>query len=171
MPKTLHKVLQRQSSALMASCLLAFLAMAAGCEKLSLDRQMEELCKKDGGVRIYETVALPPEMFDQWGDPFPGWRGRSLEDRLGPDYRYEWKIDDIKKGDALKGEGELRRFDVRIFRRSDGKIMGDAISYGRSGGDFIAYAHPTSKSCPAAQSESDVIRGVFIRKESGDANH
>ena len=70
---------------------LAVAILLSGCEKFALDRQMEELCKKDGGVKVYETVTLPPEMFDQWGDPFPGWRGRTLEDRLGPEYRYAWK--------------------------------------------------------------------------------
>ena len=46
---------------------------------------MEELCKADGGVKIYETVTLPPEMFDQWGGPFPGWgvgQGRSFRSEL-----------------------------------------------------------------------------------------
>lgn len=141
---------------------IAGLALA-GCEKFALDRQMEELCKKDGGVKVYETVTLPPEMFDRWGDPFPGWRERKPEDRLGAEYRYVMEIVDIKRGDAFKGEGELRRFQTRIYRRSDNKLMGEAISYGRSGGDFIAFAHPTSKSCPTLQSESDVIRTVFLR--------
>lgn len=137
--------------------------LVAGCEKYELDRQMQELCKKDGGVRIYETIVLPAESFDKWGDPFPGWRGRTSEERLGSQYRYEWKIIDIKKGDALKGEGELKRFEVRIFRRVDGKLLGEAISFARSGGDLIAFTHPTSKSCPENQSESDVIRRVFVR--------
>lgn len=142
---------------------IAGLALA-GCEKFALDRQMEALCQEDGGVKVYETVTLPPEMFDRWGDPFPGWRERKYEDRFGPEYRYVMEIVDIKRGDAFKGEGELRRFVTRIYRRSDSKLMGEAISYGRSGGDFIAFAHPTSKSCPALQSESDVIRTVFLRK-------
>jgi hypothetical protein len=166
MPKTLHEVLQRQSSALMASCLLAFLAMAAGCEKLSLDRQMEELCKKDGGVRIYETVALPPEMFDQWGDPFPGWRGRSMEDRLGPNYRYMVETIYLKSGDPQKGEGRLDKTVTKIVRRSDGKLLGEAVSYGRSGGDFIAYAHPSSRSCPVYQDDKQwVIKSVFVKRD------
>ena len=144
--------------------------LLSGCEKFALDRQMEELCKKDGGVKVYETVTLPPEMFDQWGDPFPGWRGRALEDRLGPEYRYVYETVYLKQGDPIKGEGRLDRTVTKVYRRSDGKLLGEAVSYGRAGGDFIAYAHSTSKSCPATLSESDVIRGVFIRKESGDAN-
>lgn len=139
------------------------LLAATGCEKFFLDRQMEEMCRKDGGVRVYESVTLPPEMFDQWGDPFPGWRGRSKEDRLGQDYRYVMDIVEIKKGDAFKGQGELRQFVVRIYRRSDQKLMGEAVSYGRSGGDFVAFAHPTSMSCPPNQSESDLVRAIFIK--------
>jgi hypothetical protein len=138
-----------------------------GCEKFALDRQMEELCKKDGGVKVYETVTLPVSMFDQWGDPFPGWRAKVLqgkpEERLGSEYRYVVETIYLKQGDPLKGEGRLDRTSERIYRRDDGKLIGEAISYGRSGGDFIAYAHPTSKSCPVAQSESDLIRSVFIK--------
>lgn len=136
-----------------------------GCEKFALDRQMEELCRKDGGIKVYETVTLPTEMFDRWGDPFPGWRERKPEDRLGPDYRYEEETVYLKQGDPFKGEGRLDRSSVRIYRRFDGKLLGEAISYGRSGGDFIAYAHPTSKSCPIYKSDDEwVIKSVFIRK-------
>ncbi len=139
--------------------------MLTGCEKFALDRQMEELCKKDGGVKVYETITLPPDMFDQWGDPFPGWRGRKLEDRLGPEYRYVVETVYLKQGDPLKGEGRLVRFSKRIYRHADGKLIGEAISYGRSGGDFIAYAHPTSKHCPVYQSDSEgLIKSVFINK-------
>jgi hypothetical protein len=148
---------------------LAALSFVAGCEKFALDRQMEELCRKDAGVRVFETVSLPKEMFDQWGDPFPGWRARVLEgkpeERFGSGYRYLWEISTLKSGDPLKGEGRLQRHIVKIIRNADQKLLGEAVSYGRSGGDFIAYAHPTSKSCPAEQSESDLIRSVFIRKE------
>lgn len=137
----------------------------AGCEKYALDRQMEELCKNDGGVKVYETVTLSPEMFDRWGDPFPGWRERKPEDRLGPDYLYVMEIVDIKHGDAFKGEGELRRFSTRIYRRFDSKLMGEAISYGRSGGDFIVIDHPTSKRCPIYKADDKwIIKSVFLKR-------
>lgn len=135
-----------------------------GCEKYALDRQMEELCKQDGGVKVYETVALPPEMFDKWGDPFPGWRGRKPEERLGTDYLYKFEITYPKQGDPLKGEGRLQRYHISIYRRSDNKLLGESVSYGRSGGDFIAYAHPTSNHCPKDVNESDFVRFVFLNK-------
>lgn len=139
----------------------------AGCEKYSLDRQMEELCKKDGGVKVYETVMLPPEMFDRWGDPFPGWRERKPEDRLGPEYRYVEETVYLKEGDPFKGEGRLRKTSEQIYRRTDGKLIGEAISYGRSGGDFIVYNHPTSKHCPIYKTGSEMLIGsVFILKRN-----
>lgn len=37
-------------------------------EKWLLDREVRELCAKDGGVKVYETVRLPSERFDKWGN-------------------------------------------------------------------------------------------------------
>lgn len=136
----------------------------SGCEKFELDRRMEELCKKDGGVRVYETVKLPPEMFEHYGDPFPGWRGRPDSERLGSDYEYLSTSEDLVKGDPLKGQGRLRRDHIKIVRRTDTKLMGESIYYGRSGGDFIVIDHFTSKGCPQGQHHSDVVRQVFINQ-------
>ena len=136
----------------------------SGCEKWQLDRQMAELCKKDAGVRVYETVKLPPEMFDQNGDPFPGWRGRELRDRLGDDYEYLFDVEYLVEGDPVKGEGRLSRYHRKIIRRSDKKLMGESITYGRSGGDLIAFPHPTSKLCPERQSSDDAIHQVFLKQ-------
>lgn len=138
----------------------------AGCEKAALDHRLNELCEKDGGVRVYETISLPPSMFDQWGDPFPGWRGREFEDRLGPDYRFVAETEYLKSGDPFKGEGRLDRSVTKIFRRSDNKLLGEAISYGRSGGDLIAFAHPSSRSCPIYKDDSEwVIKSVFVKQK------
>jgi hypothetical protein len=140
--------------------------LASGCEKFELDRQMEELCKKDGGVKVYETVTLPESMFDQLGDPFPGWPKRSREDRLGSDYRFIEKTDFIKNGDPMKGEGRLTRSSQKILRLIDGKLLGESATYSRAGGDFIAYAHPSSSSCPVYKSANDtLIRSVFIKRD------
>lgn len=143
---------------------LTGISLVTGCEKFELDRQMEELCKKDGGVRVYETVKLPPEMFEPLGDPFPGWRRRPPSERLGNDYEYLFDVEYLVKGDPLKGQGRLQRYQIKIIRRADQKLMGESVSYGRSGGDFIALGHPTSNGCPVGQSSIDVIRQVFIKQ-------
>lgn len=139
----------------------------SGCEKAALDRQVEELCKKDGGVKVYEKVVLPPEMFDRWGDPFPGWQGRKPEDRLGPDYRYVTKTIYLKKGDPIKvfSEGELKQSTEKIVRVSDGKLMGQSIVYSRFGGEMILLGHPSAHVCPIYKSQEEMlIRSVFLKK-------
>lgn len=140
-----------------------------GCEKYQLDSQVENLCKKDGGIRIYETVTLPSEMFDRWGDPFPGWRGRKLEDRLGTDYRYFAETIYLKQGDPFQvfSEGVLSRSSERIIRLSDSKLMGESVVYGRTGGETILLGHPSGKICPVLQSaDATLIRSVFLKKEN-----
>src|SRR5688572_19320229 len=96
-----------------------------GCERWELDQRMGELCKTDGGIRVFETVRLPSEMFDQSGDPFPGWRQRRAENRLGDDFRLIDETSYLKRGDPLKGEGELRRTHWKIIRKSDAKVLGE----------------------------------------------
>jgi len=143
------------------------LFMLVGCEKYQLDRQVEDLCRKDGGVRVYETVTLPPEMFDRWGDPFPGWRGRKLENRLGPNYRYIVETINLKQGDPFQvfSEGVLSRSSERIIRLSDSKLMGESVVYGRTGGETILLGHPSGKICPVLQSaDATLIRSVFLKK-------
>lgn len=140
------------------------MSLLSGCEKWQLDRQMEELCKKDGGVRVYETVKLPPEMFDQSGDPFPGWQGRKPEDRLGADYLVERTERVLNEGDPVEGQGRLIRIERQVLRRSDGRLIGTTVFYGRSGGDLIAFPHPTSKVCPSGQKDNEVIRKIFLKE-------
>ena len=141
--------------------------LLAGCEKYELDRRMEELCKKDGGVRVYETVKLPASMFDQNGDPFPGWRGRPEHARLGTDYRLLHKKLTLKDGDPDRGQGLLAKDEWQVIRVTSGEILGEGVSYGRSGGDFIALGHFTSKSCPQQFGEAvAVVRAVFTKEEN-----
>jgi hypothetical protein len=41
------------------------------------DNLVDELCAKDGGVKVYETVILPKERFNEWGQ-FKGGGGRQI---------------------------------------------------------------------------------------------
>jgi hypothetical protein len=138
-----------------------------GCEKAALDRQVAELCEKDGGVKVYEAVRLPPEMFDRDGNPFPGWRGRSLGDRLGPAYRYLRETAYLKEGDPNQffSEGVLSRYSEKIIRVSDNKLMGESVVYGRTGGEAILLGHPSGTMCPILKSaDKTLIRSVFLKK-------
>jgi hypothetical protein len=53
---------------------------------------VDRLCAKDGGLKIYETVTLPPEKFNEYNQ-INFFRATEHENALGPDYI--WKDDEI----------------------------------------------------------------------------
>src|SRR5262245_2035437 len=117
-----------------ASLLLFALALC-GCQRFALDRQMDELCKKDGGVKVYEIVTLPPAEFDQVLHYKS--TAKSTEDYYGPQYRYvrERVVLVGALADPYKGQGSLVRTHYAVYRRSDGKLLGENVEYTRAGGD------------------------------------
>jgi hypothetical protein len=149
--------------------ILIAMALVTGCaEKYELDRKMEELCKKDGGVKIYETVKLPSNLFDEIGQPhFSGdtnfKRLNSGTTRsLGDAYIYIIEDTALKVGDPLKGESYLGRSHYKIQRNADKKILAEEIQYLRAGGDLFVIGHHTSKVCP--NEPVNIIQKVFVKK-------
>ena len=148
--------------------MIAFTVFGWG-KKYAADEQMQELCAKDGGMKIYETVVLPKREFGQWGRPLDRyWSSQTdPENRLGPDYRYVERMEFLRRGDTLKGEVQMTKFFQKIFRRRDGKLLGESVSYGRSGGDAfinrVLGGHPSALSCP--DSPSTFFTSIFIKGE------
>jgi hypothetical protein len=56
--------------------------------KARLDARVRELCTKDGGIRVYETVMLPPDKFNRWGQ-INFYKPTQGENALGPDYVFK----------------------------------------------------------------------------------
>ncbi|TXH73822.1 hypothetical protein [Thiobacillus sp.] len=119
--------------------LSGLLWLAVG-EKWLADRQVRALCAKDGGVRVYETVVLPAEKFDEWGNVnIPNKKYAKSTD----EYYYESE-DQYYRQKAPR----LLRMKTRVIRRSDGKVLGESIRYARSGGDLPGPWHESSFGCP-----------------------
>lgn len=114
----------------------------AGGKKLYWDARVRELCAKDGGVRVYETVELPAELYDQYA------RGNwMLPDKAGAKSTDEYYVE----RDVLyfrQNRPSLLRRKSQIIRRIDGKVLGVYIHYGRGGGDLPGPWHGSSFSCP-----------------------
>ena len=142
--------------------LLVVLAFVSGCERYALDRKMEELCKQDGGVKVYETVTLSSEEYTRiFGYAI---NTKSKEDYYGPDYRYVLTQNVLigKEADPEKGQGRLTRWYSAIYRRADGRLLGESVSYGRSGGDGFTFGfHPSVNSCPRLSRGLDQM--VFLK--------
>ncbi|MEO8409807.1 MAG: hypothetical protein ABI478_04500, partial [Propionivibrio sp.] len=110
----------------------------------------------DGGIKVYETVALPPEKFDQYGR-LTFWDPTKGENSLGIEYLLKEERKFYRKGDP-----EMERTHYEIWRRSDGKMLSEATIYSRRGGDIPGPWHPSSFSCPRPKDfgfiEKTVIR-------------
>lgn len=97
-----------------------------------LDREVDRLCAKDGGMQIYEQVRLPVERFDERstlkkGDPI--WAGTDSE------YKEDSFRRELKVGDPRLVE---QRF--RFIRVADNKVLGEEVLYTRVGGGLLSTA-------------------------------
>ena len=164
--KVLKKMMTVRSAAIFMGVALV-LALCVYGKKYAADEEMQALCAKDGGMKIYETVTLPSSEFSRWGRPLDRyWSGQTdPENRLGPDYRYVEHLEFLRRGDTLLGEVQITKYFQKIYRRSDGKLLGELVSYGRSGGDpfinRILSGHPSASSCP--DSPNKFFTSIFIQ--------
>lgn len=127
--------------------------------KAYYDRQVRELCAKDGGVRVYETVRLPAEKFNQWGQPnfrIPITPYTKLKDT--DEYYLEWQITELKKGYL-----NLKRNRFQLIRRGDQKLLGESVSYSRGGGDLPGPWANSSFSCSDIHKDTQLFTQIFIQ--------
>lgn len=138
----------------------ATLTLAAfGCatpSQMSADAEVNRLCAIDGGVKVYETVKLPAERFDQYGNI-------NLRN-----YKYAKSTDEyyFKSEDTYlnKNEPYILRAVTQIIRRNDGKILGESVRYGRGGGDIPGPWHPSTFDCPAIKdAEGKLESSIFVK--------
>ncbi|MBP6057982.1 MAG: hypothetical protein KA524_06160 [Nitrosomonas sp.] len=137
-------------------------------EKARLDREVDRLCAIDGGIRVYETVQLPSDKFNKWGEINFYKPTQKIEDTLGPEYIYQWNMHYYKKGDPVsQGAQEIamRRDHIKIIRGIDMKLLGEFVKYHRAGGDLPGPWMPSSYHCPdrSKANESLLLKDVFIK--------
>lgn len=128
-------------------------ACASGPGKSELDAEVKRLCAIDGGIKVYEIVKLPPEKFNQWGQ-INFYRATQGENALGPEYIY--KSEDYYYHQGRQGGATMVRYHHQVIRRSDGKLLGETISYGRGGGDLPGPWEPSSFHCPPTSESSEI---------------
>jgi hypothetical protein len=132
---------------------------------------MEELCKQDGGVKVYETVKVPPAAYDATGRLITGEARRIeagvLAQTVRSVYLIERREDVIKAGNPSSGalsEGRLLRHVTTVRRIADGKVLGVETTYGRTGGSFTLN-HPSHNFCPKPRPDPGLEQAVFVRGE------
>ncbi len=128
-----------------------------GGAKIYYDAKVDRLCAVDGGVKVYETVSLPPEKFNEWGK-INFYKGTQGENSLGPEYIYKRETTYL-----LNVNLKLIRFHNEVIRRSDGKKLGEWTYYERGGGDLPMPGSPSSYICPPLGSDnSGLFKRIFI---------
>lgn len=125
----------------------------SGCEKARLDEEVRRLCAIDGGVKIYEKVTLPKEKFDKYGViSIP----KLSESNMESDYFFTY---DVKY--YVHGNPEMWRDHFQVIRRSDSKLLGEAVNYSRRGGDLPGPWQSSSFSCPSDSDISYLKKKIF----------
>jgi hypothetical protein len=117
-------------------------ACASGPGKAELDDEVKRLCAIDGGVKVYETVRLSAEKYDELKRV-----NFVLPDKSRAKSTDEYYVD-TDRHYFRQGNPEMSRRQYRIIRRSDQKILGELVFYGRGGGDLPGPWHGSSFTCP-----------------------
>ena len=108
------------------------------------DQQVDKMCKIDGGIKVYESIALEESEYNKYIDKY-GNLSIPREDKAPENIQYVFRNDSefIHKSDPI-----VRRDELMILRRYDNKVVGKQISYSRVGGDFFYIDMWSSYTCP-----------------------
>lgn len=130
---------------LLATASVMLLAVACEREKDRLDAQLRQLCARDGGIKVYESVALSEEEYRKLLNRHGELEIKSKEFAKTSDAFYQ----ESERIYIKTGNPELWRSEYRIVRRSDKKVLVKSVFYTRRGGDFPGPGHESSFSCPS----------------------
>lgn len=141
-------------------------ACASGPSKAELDAEVRRLCAIDGGVKVYETVKLPAEKFNQYGQiRIPSKR----DAKPGDEYYFEWSVTYLKTGKPEDGIPDLARSSFTLHRISDNKLLGESVAYTRRGGDIPGPWHPSHFTCPTDSGLTVLQSRIFIDIRNGES--
>ena len=141
--------------------LIPIFSSCASPSKSELDAEVKRLCAIDGGIKVYETVKLPTEKYNKLLDKFGRlWIAR--KDQANPTDEY---YSESETHYYRQGSPEMSRRLYRIVRRSDGKILGELVFYGRGGGDMPGPWHDSSFTCPAYENVPNFESSIFVKGE------
>ncbi len=149
----------RQRVLMMCMALLLSACTSGPLVKAVADAEVDRLCAKDGGIKVYERVTLPAARFDQWGNI-----GVRVKENASPTDEY---YDDGGTQFLQEGGVTIVRFTARIVRRRDAKVLGEAVQYARGGGDLPGPWHPSTYECPPLMDSIGKLEAsIFRKKES-----
>lgn len=118
----------RRVNVLFAACMLSGCIGYVPAVNYQSDSRVDELCKKDGGTEIFETLELPTEEYERNLIGGELWLPRTN----GSSTKLEKPI--YVRGTALNlqaGNPAIYRSELSIVRGSDHKVLATRVSYSR----------------------------------------
>ncbi len=107
------------------------------------DWKVGVLCKRDGGLTVYQTVIITEEQYIR-NDGHKGFISVLSARTTKPNHEFYWDNRDIV---IQKSNPLVVRSEYVTYRKSDGKPLGKWVTYSRVGGDFPTGFHHSSFSC------------------------
>lgn len=142
------------------SALIFAVVFMGGCEQMRVDEQMEELCKKDGGIRVYEQVVLPSDQFDENGGLmfFKTWNNSS------GGYKF------LRTHESIRSDKpSIDKNTFTITRESDNHVLGVYVTYLRTGGGIFPRLGPDpTRRCPVGIYDDNFLNSVFVKNNKGE---
>lgn len=144
---------------ILAAVILLVVGAFVYCEinKVNWDRKVNEMCKIDGGIKIYDEILFSEmeytDLLNQYGELYI------------PDEKFAKQTHAYYQSTSReyvnKGNPMVWRSEYRLIRRDDEKILATTVFYTRRGGDFIGPWHESSHSCPNVREIENMINLVF----------
>ena len=125
-----------------------------------LDAKVKALCSENGGIHVYETVELTPDLLDEEGRihiPFKS--SMKAGDKYYSDIIYKTIFKD-----NLITTVKIIESRICVIRASDQKILGDDVDYARHGGGLPVYWYTREFRCPNLSRDS-VRNHVFLKQD------
>lgn len=131
--------------------------------KIYWDYRVKELCKKDGGVTVYETVELTQEEYirNNGKNGFISVPSEKSNKNQKFDFLQKRNRTTLKKSDPA-----VWKTKTLIYRKSNESILGKIVTFTRRGGGFpTGITHSSSFTCRDIDGfETDGIKKIFIFK-------
>ncbi|MEO8486362.1 MAG: hypothetical protein ABI585_08485, partial [Betaproteobacteria bacterium] len=131
-----------------------------GLELIYADWKVDQLCQNDGGVKVYVND-FPPTGFVKVDGSF------DLEalNRATPAQSYFLQQSWTKTAVPIAGT-EVTRWETRLIRLQDNKVLGTMIGYVRPGENTgVPLLSRRGHICPRSQDVMQLVNGVFYSNQ------
>lgn len=140
--------------------LVILLASVTGCvtpNQRLYDAEVDRLCAKDGGMRVFEQHPLPSSNFDENGYlKLPA--NSTWQAVVGPAFKYVYEKELIKGSQAQSAR--VWRYSQKLFHAGSERLVGEAVLYVRAGGDLLGGFTESNYRCGA---KADLLQNVFFK--------